>query len=483
MSKRELHALLRQDLAAFIQKSFKTLSPAQAYLDNWHIHAIAEHLRQCARGEITRLLITLPPRYGKSVAASVAFPAYVLGREPHRKILCASYSKNLADKLSIDCRTLMRADWYGEVFPGIVPRWRQKKDDLSTNKGGGRISTSVVGGMRGLGGDMVIIDDPHKGVETISKAERIRVAEWYDGVVVSRLDNKREGVIIIIMQRLHEDDLIGHVKERADWTELKIPAIAPERQRYQVGPDKFYVREVDEVLQPARETREDLEERRQEMGTYNYAAQFDQDPIPLAGNIFRRSWFRYYTAEERPKTFDRVFQSWDTGIKAGVHNDYSVCTTWGVVGQRYYLIDRIRERLEYHDLKRRVVVAAEAEKPTAILIEEAGSGLTLIPELRRQTKLTIIAIPVHQEKLVRALSASAVIEGRRVFLPHAADWLEEYVYELVSFDRGRFDDQVDSTSQFLNWIALRREPLTERPNPKRPPGFRLARKTGGDETT
>ncbi len=239
---RQVQALLRLDLASFIHKSFLELAPGEPYLPNWHIEAIAEKLMACERGDIRRLIITIPPRYLKSVAASVAFPAWVLGRRPHRKLICASYSQELANKLSIDCRSVMEADWYRKLFPDLRTPTKQKQHLLKTSIGGMRLATSVTGTMRGLGGDMIIIDDPLKGLELLSKTERAQVAHWYDAVVRSRLNNKNEGVIILIMQRIHEDDLVGHVLRNEEWVHLNIPAIAVERQTYDVRRGRTFLR-------------------------------------------------------------------------------------------------------------------------------------------------------------------------------------------------------------------------------------------------
>ena len=187
--RRRLEAVLRQDLASFIRKVFPEVSAGETFLPNWHVQAIAHHLALCELGLIKRLIITLPPRNLKSICASVAFPAWVLGRDPRRKIICASYSQDLAEKLSIDCRTVMGANWYADLFPETdLPRGNNTRRLLRTGAGGFRYATSVTGTVRGLGGDMIIIDDPLKGLEAVSPAERLRVAQWYDGVIYKRPD-------------------------------------------------------------------------------------------------------------------------------------------------------------------------------------------------------------------------------------------------------------------------------------------------------
>jgi predicted phage terminase large subunit-like protein len=470
MSRRDLKAVLRTDLASFIHRTFRELVPGESYLPNWHIDAIAEHLMQCARGDIKRLVITIPPRSLKSIAASVAFSAWVLGRQPHRKLICASYSQELSGQLSVNCRSIMGAEWYGDLFPGVLLPGKHKQNLIRTSEGGMRLATSVSGTMRGFGGDMIILDDPLKGIEMISKAERTRVAEWYDSVVVGRLNNKNEGVIILIMQRIHEDDLVGHVMEREEWVELKIPAIAPERQSYLVGRGLYYPREAGEVIQAERESREHLDQVLRSIGSYNFAAQYQQEPVPLAGNLFRRAWFQRYQPDVT-REFDQVVQSWDTGITGDESSDYSVCTTWGIIGQDCYLIDVFRRQLEYPDLKRHVIALAERHRPTTILIEAAGTGRPLVQELRRETELRPIAVKVKGDKEVRAISSQAKVEGGHVLLLDGAPWLSIYLDEMAAFPGGRHDDQVDSTTQFLRWMIARSQPAPRRrPDPQRPLG-------------
>lgn len=470
--RRRLAAILRQDLASFIRKAFPEVSAGEAFLPNWHVQAIAHHLALCELGEIKRLIITLPPRNLKSICASVAFPAWALGRNPQRKIICASYSQDLAEKLSSDCRSVMEAGWYGELFPETdLPRGRNTRRFLRTGAGGFRFATSVTGTVRGLGGDMIIIDDPMKGLESISPAERLRVAQWYDGVIYGRLNNKNDGVIILIMQRIHESDLVGHVLEKGDaWVHLNIPAIAPVDTEYELG-HRVFLREAGEPIHDARESLATLEAVRRNLGAYHFASQYQQEPIPLEGNLFRRSWFKYY--EELPtEPFDMVVQSWDTGMKAGVQNDYSVGTTWGVLGTRYYLLDVTRGRWEFPELKREVYAASREHSAEYILIEDAASGTALAQALRREDRLHVIAIPSKFDKIVRATAESAKVEAGSVLLPREADFLDEFLGEVAAFPGGRHDDQVDSMTLFLNWVARRqfRERARLRPDPVRPPG-------------
>ena len=450
-----LQTILRQDLTAFTQRSFQTVVPGQSYLSNWHIDAITYQLERCRRREIRRLIITLPPRNLKSICASVAFPAFALGHDPSLRIVCASYSQELAAKHARDFRTVLESAWYQQIFPGTqIDQRKNTEGEIQTTAQGYRLSTSVGGTLTGRGGNLILIDDPMKPAERMSKAKRDAVAEWYDSTLTSRLDSKTEDAIILIMQRLHVDDLVGHLLEKDEsWVHLNLPAIAEEDEKIPLGNGRFHRRKAGDLLHPERETQEVLEELKAAMGSQAFSAQYQQAPIPAGGALIKGVWFRTYAHRPDPIEGDRIIQSWDTGTKAGEGNDYSVCTTWLMRGKNYYLLDVFRKRLEYPDLRRAILSQAAAYKPTAVLIEDAGTGAPLVMDLRREGRLRPIPIRPERDKVVRLEAQSAVIEAGHVLLPAKAPWLDEFRSEILAFPHGRYDDQVDSVSQFLGWAA------------------------------
>jgi predicted phage terminase large subunit-like protein len=447
-------ALLRKDLASFIHKTFLTVSPAREYQLNWHIEAMAWHLEQCLKGNIKRLIITVPPRHLKSICASVAFPAWALGHDPSLRIIAASYAADPARKHALDCRAVLQAPWYRRVFP----RTRLHPDkntelEVMTTARGFRYATSIGGSVTGRGGDLVLIDDPMKPEEAMSELKRNAVNQWYDGTLYPRLDNKAEGVIILIMQRLHVDDLIGHVIEQEPWTQINLPAIAEVPQRVQIGPDRFIERKPGELLHPERESHETLARTKERLGTYSFSAQYQQSPVPRGGAMIQWRWFGTYNELPAKDANDRIVQSWDIAAKTGASNDYSVGTSWLEHDGRYYLIEVLRERLIFPDLKRRVVTEAERHAADAVLIEDTGSGSPLIQELQREGPIRPIAITPEGDKVTRMLAPSAKIEAGYVLLPERAPWLQDFQTEILQFPAGKHDDQIDSLSQFLNWIT------------------------------
>lgn len=448
-------AVLRKDLLSFIQKSFNTITPAKTFKDNWHLEGLAWRLEECRKGNIKRLLITLPPRNLKSVCASIAFPAYILGKDPTKRVVCVSYAADLAETHARECRTIMLSNWYKRIFPGTtLSRDKNTKSDFITSRGGGRYSTSTGGTLTGRGGDFIIIDDPMKPNEALSDKQRASTIEWYKNTLYSRLDDKQTGCIIIIMQRLHVDDLAGYVLDNDDWEQYNLPAISEENQNIQIGPNKFYEREIGEALNPKHEPIHVLEKVKKGMGTMIFSAQYQQRPVPLDGGIFKWSWFQFFDNPPQKQRYDQIIQSWDTASKSSELSSYSVCTTLLRRDGRYYLLGIFRERLNFPDLRRAAEEMASKYKPDVVLIEDKASGTGLIQDLRNNTPpylSNIIPIKPDGDKVTRASNISHIIEAQNVFLPRSADWLEEFKKEIIQFPNGRHDDQIDSLSQALQW--------------------------------
>ncbi len=451
---RLLSAFLRRNLSRFIHKCFHTVAPGRRYRRNWHIDVIAWHLQECLTGNIKRLIITLPPRHLKSICASVAFPAWALGHDPSLRIIAASYSTELARRHALDCRSVMEAGWYRSIFSRtrIHPDKNTELEFMTTTRGF-RLTTSVGGTLTGRGGNLIIIDDPMKPSEAMSDVKREAVQHWFDGTLYSRLDDKSEDVIVLIMQRLHVDDLVGHVLEQEPWTHINIPAVAEAPQRFQIGLDRFVERRPGDLLHPEREPRATLDHIKATLGTYNFSAQYQQEPVPAGGTMIKSHWFRTYDTVPARDSRQQIVQSWDTASKANELSDYSVCTTWHVVGETYYLVDVFRKRLEYPELKRMVSNLAAHWAADAVLIEDKSSGTQLIQDLRHEHSLHPIAITPVEDKVTRMSAQSAKIEAGRVLVPASAPWLHDFQTEILQFPHGRHDDQIDSVSQFLGWVT------------------------------
>lgn len=353
-----LGAVLRNDFPSFIRKTFATVSPGVDYRHNWHIEAIAWHLNEVASGRLNRLIVTVPPRNLKSIIASVALPSFVLGHDPTRRIIAVSYSGDLAKKHSTDFRSVLRADWYRQTFPETaIDRKKDTEAEVRTSRRGFRYATSVGGTLTGRGGDLIIIDDPLKPQDAFSASKRQFVNDWYSNTLLSRLDDKRSGAIVIVMQRLHVDDLVGHLIEtQPGWHHLDLPAIAEHEQRIRISDRSHVTRRPGDLLHPEREPHEILDELKAALGASVFSAQYQQAPVPEGGAMIKREWIKRYTTLP-PHNAGFVVQSWDTAQKPGQDNDFSAGTTWFVCGSTVYLMDVARGRFDYPTLKREVLPA------------------------------------------------------------------------------------------------------------------------------
>jgi predicted phage terminase large subunit-like protein len=450
---RRFEALLRNDFRFFIHKAFTTLCPGQEFERSWHIEAIAYQLERVRRGEITRLIINMPPRSLKSIAASVAFPAFVLGLDPTSRFICVSYSGELAKKHSNDFRTVVESRWYRRAFPATkIGPYKNSETEIEFTARGFRLATSVGGTLTGRGGDIIVIDDPLKPDDAYSEAKRNAANEWFKSTLLSRLDDKRTGAIVIVMQRAHMDDLTGFVTSQSDdWVILNLPAIAEADEDIPISAENVYHRKAGEALSPVREPLSVLESLKQQIGSDAFYAQYQQMPVPPGGAMIKRNWIERY--DELPPQQDRliILQSWDTASKGGPENDFSVCTTWLVTrSRRWYLIDVWRKRVDYPELKAAVQILATKYKAKCILVEDTGTGTSLVQELRRGKVSGIVAVKPERDKVSRMAVVSAKFESGQVFLPQRASWLADFERELFAFPGGKYDDQCDSVSQAVS---------------------------------
>ncbi len=459
LSFEEYQVILRNDFSSFVERSFYELNPQANFMAGKYIELLAATLEKCRTGMTKRLIANLPPRTLKSHAANVAFPAWLLGHDPSKQIICASYGQDLADKHARDCRTLMSSAFYRGVFPRtVLSPEKLSVNDYVTTEQGSRMSTSVGGVLTGRGADVIILDDPMKPDDALSETRRRATNDWYFNTLLSRLNSKDNGIIIIVMQRLHQEDLVGEVMEREPWDVLSLPAIAIDDECYQYdglfGKDTF-ARKAGEALHPERDSFETYCKIREAVGEYTFESQYQQNPMPLEGGMIKRNWLKFYTPDEAPQSFRMVVQSWDTANKAGELNDYSVCTTWGIYEKKFYLLHVYRARLTFPTLKRAAKGLWERFHPRKVVIEDKASGTSLIQELNADGIVGVDAYqtPPGSEKLMRAAGQSMKFESGQVLLPSEAPWLDEYVRELTGFPGAKFDDQVDSTVQALDFMS------------------------------
>ena len=443
-----LQALLAQELMPFTAFAFGVVRPGIPFKPNWHLEAVTHKLSQVAKGEVRRLIITLPPRNLKSLCASVALPAWFLGHHPGERVVVVSYSDFLSRAHANDFRRLVNDPLYQATFPNIRLA-RETDREITTTKRGKRIATSIDGTLTGLGGNLIIIDDPIKLGDAMSEAVRERVIEWYRSTLLSRGDDKTKTRIVVVMQRVHQNDLVGYLQEQGGFEVLNLPAIAHRSQTYDLGGGRTYTRQQGELLHPEHEPADALIELKREMGPIAFSAQYQQSPIPPGGTIIKRKWLKTYD-ELRSRPGDRIVMSWDIALSEMESGDYAACVVLLIREEMFFVLEVVRGRFPFETLKGKIMeLKQQRYQVSTLLIEESPISLGLIQSLRERS-INVTPYKPDTDKLARLIAQGDLFAGGSVRLPKHAPWLEEFVAELLAFP-GRHDDQVDALTQGLAW--------------------------------
>jgi len=436
------------------------------YEVNWHHQRLADVLDRFVKKEIRRLIIMIPPRHGKSEIGSRRLPAFILGQNPNARIIATSYSASLAGKMSRDVQRIINSREYHELFPNTVlanseytpfgKKYKQYSRTLDyfeiVGHEGYYLSAGVGGGITGQGADYAIVDDPIKNrKEAESPAVRQAIFDWFTSTLYTRLE--KDACILIIMTRWHEDDLVGRLLRLAEedpyadqWVVIKYPAIYDEKIP---NLDPTDPREPGEPLWPQKYSSKQLATIKATVGSYEWNSLYQQTPSPPSGAIFQREWFQYY--QKVPDKLDEVIQSWDFTFKDTNESDYVVGQVWGRKGADKYLLDQVRGKMSFMDSINAVIsLSAKWPMAKAKIIEEKANGPAVISVLKKQISGLIPYNP-RGSKVERAYAVTPQFESGNVYIPHPklANWVHDYVEELVAFPNGLHDDQVDCTTQAL----------------------------------
>ena len=285
---------VRVEFFAFFVKCFQSLNPGKELSPNWHIDAVIYQLMRCQKGQNNRLIINLPPRHLKSLLVSVAFPAWLLGHDPRKRIIVVTYSQELSNELSRQFRVIVNESWFRTAFPGTVAV-QDTESEFITTEGGSRYSTSSGGTLTGRGADFIVIDDPLKPEDAFSTLARDKLGRWYKSTLVTRLDDQGNGVIVLVMQRLHVDDLTGRVLA-ADSSWHHLASVAEQDEEIPVSDTKVHARKTGDLLHSDRQGQQVVDRIKSDLGSLFFTAEYQQRPFPQEGNLVKRSWFPYYDA-------------------------------------------------------------------------------------------------------------------------------------------------------------------------------------------
>lgn len=387
-----------------------------------------------------RIIIDMPPRHGKSEFISKWLPAWYLDTFPSRNIILTSYGDELAGSFGRWVRNFLNESPHARV--------KLKSDSTSAQRfdttfGGSMITAGIGGGITGRGGHLLICDDPYKNWEEASSENfRKKVKDWFDTTFKTR--QEPNCTIILLMTRWHHDDLAGQLiaDTQEKWDVISFPAIAEEND--------ILGRSVGQPLCPDRYDVDSLLAIKAGLPDQYWNSLYQQRPSSLAGDIFKTEWWKSY--DSPPQHFTNKVQFWDTAQKPGITNDYSVCATWGFSYNGAYLLDVWRKKVEAPELEDAVKQQFNLWRPNQVQIEDKSSGISIIQYLQRFTSLPVIPYMPRSDKVLRAIASTPFIRAGRCFLPKQAHWLSDFVKEHNEFPNGAHDDQVDTTSQMVEYF-------------------------------
>jgi predicted phage terminase large subunit-like protein len=447
-------------LRVFLELAWPILEPAAPFLPNWHIDLLCEYLEAVTAGQITRLVINMPPRYGKSQLVSVMWPVWEWLHRPSRKWLFASYSEALAYKHSQDRRRILRDSWFQQRWGGVrLTREQQAKAEIQNTRRGVMAAVSMGGAVTGRGGNRLVIDDPHSPEQAESDVLRQQALTRFAQHLATRIDDKAHDAIIVVMQRLHEEDVTALCLE-LDYEHLCLPAYEP-APRTIVFPmsGRRFERQPDEPLWPAREGPAELAELRRTLGSHAFSAQYLQQPVPRVGGYFPREWWNRYDV---PPTEGQVVQSWDLSFKDGPGSDYVVGLVARRVGADVYLLGRHKSKASFTETLRAIREMLERYPETsAVLVESAANGEAVVDALKREVRGLIPVLP-RGGKTARANAVGPWVQARQVYLPRTTTatglirpehaWAVDFEDNCAAFPKGAHDDDVDAFTQLLVWL-------------------------------
>lgn len=474
--------LCEDSFAYFLERAWPSIDPGEPFKHGWHIDAICEHAEAVRDGDIEYLIINQPPRTSKSTIVSIAFPAWIWCQSLDyafsgigTQFMCGTYGQKLSDEHGGKFARLIHSEWYQRLWGHKFKIIQDQVRDFKISGGGHRQGTSVDGRGTGFGGHILLLDDPHNAKETQSAVVRKKALDWYDQTLSSRYNNPNEKAFILVMQRLHVEDMTGHFLSK------EIPGLVHLFLPMEYMPDRKYITVIGwedprtyagELLAPDRMGHKAILEYKRELGRIGYAGQYQQSPSVEGGNIFNRDhWIAWEHVERvrRPDgservlvhtpPFDLIIASMDTAYEIKEVNDYSACTVWGVFSDensipRILLIDAWQERLVFHDLVEKVRATVKRFKVDTLLIEKKVSGISLLQELDR----LMINVPCKIEDIIpagskeaRANAIQGIFEQKYIMAPDT-DWAEMVINQCSQFPNGAHDDLVDTVSQAIKYL-------------------------------
>jgi predicted phage terminase large subunit-like protein len=473
-------------LNEFCKDAWGIVEPATPLVYNWHIDAICEYLQAVKEGQIKRLLINMPPRMMKSMLVTIMYPTWCWTTAPHLKFINLSYSDTLSKGHNMKRRDIIQDTWYQNNWKDVF----QLKDDLNTqrkfenNHYGSMFSTSIGGTLTGEGADVIVVDDPHNPKQAESDTQREDAVEFFRTTLQTRLNNPKEGAIIVVMQRLHEMDVSGHILQyESGYEHLCLPMVAEEKMIIQMpisGLER--IREKGDILHKERYGQDEIEKLRSSMGSYGFSGQMQQNPVPSGGGMFKKWWWKYWKpkginlppvsiknqigeieyihAVDIPDSFEEVAQSWDMNFKNNKDNDYVAGGVWAKKGADRYFLDLNMKQAEFTEALNMVRKLTDAyPKATRKLVEDKANGPAVISSLKHEISGLIEYNPGSDSKESRAFAVTPMVESGNVYIPHPAlfTWVDKFINNCAKFPKCEHDDDIDQMSQMLNYWNVKKQ--------------------------
>jgi predicted phage terminase large subunit-like protein len=463
-------AIVSPTLQDFVHQAWTHLEPVSPLVWNWHLDLICDYLtliknnqfkEKCGE-EIEGIIFNVPPRTMKSLLISVFFPIWLWTVDPSRRFMFVSYSEKLSTQHSVFRRSLIESEWYQQRWSKVfsLSRDQNVKSHYENSRRGTMFSTGMQATATGMGGDILIFDDPLNPEQAISQLEREAVNLRFDTTFRSRINDPATGIKIIIMQRLHELDLTGHVLEREShrWKHVSLPAIAEKDETWKFPSGQVVVKKAGNLLWPQRLSESFLRSQRVGMGSWAFNGQYQQSPAPQDGGIVKRAWVRFY--RELPEHFEFMVQSWDCTFSGGADNDFVAGQVWARSAGKYYMLPyRTYERLDFGPTMAAIKSChGKFPRAHAILIEDKANGPAIISELQKEIA-GIVAVNPEGGKIARAQATAPLWEAGSIELPDpqifGATWMEDYLHNICAFPKAAHDDDMDATSQALIYMRSR----------------------------
>jgi len=476
--------LAERNLMDFTRQSFEIIEPGQQFRDNWHLHAIAEHLEAISRGELKNLVINIPPGCMKSILTSVAWPAWEWVNDPSIRTMSASYGIDLSIRDAAKTRDVITSEWYRERWGDkvVIKPGEDQKTKYALTAGGWRMATSVGGRATGEHPDRKIVDDPHNARQAESDAERETALEWFDRTLSTR-GQSRGASTVVVMQRLHERDVTGHIiADLSGYEHLCIP------MEYDGVRRKTFLGSYDprqtkgELLWPEMFDDKSVTQLKQLLGAYGSSGQLAQDPTPTEGGLLNTKCFQLWPAHKSTPQLEYVLQSYDCAFTEKTSGDPTACTVWGIFTlkgvRQAMLLDAWDEHLSYPDLRQRAITDYSTEyggvtvkgshvsrprKPDRVLVEAKASGQSLIQDLRLARIPVVAYNPGASDKIARAHQAAQLLSWNLLWIPESqknpgqpVSWAQPFLKQLAKFPVAEHDDYCDTFSQAIIYLKDQR---------------------------